>query len=109
MIQNLPTIIDLHKDDHESHLVLRCASIVAHAAMAVLLRTISQALAAGRVDPPVRAEDSALSMVYRRRCRKELKEAINLTRGIADADYPFIDVTMAVSPLFYILVMICFV
>ena len=102
MIQNLPTIIDLHKDDHESHLVLRCASIVAHAAMAVLLRTISQALAAGRVDSPALPEDPALSMVYRRRCRKELKEAINLTRGIADADYPFIDVTMAVSSFFYL-------
>lgn len=63
--------------------------------MAVLLRTLSQALSVVQTFPG--DEDQALSTVYRRRCRKSLKEAIKITRGLADSDFPFIDVAMAVG------------
>lgn len=96
MIEGLPTIIALHEGDHEGHLILRCAAIVAHTALAVLLRTLAQALAAGQGNSFVPAEDQAPPMVYRRRCRKSLKEAIKITRSLADTDFPFIDVVMSV-------------
>lgn len=95
-IEGLPAIMALHESDHEGHLVLRCGAIVAHTAMAVLLRTLSQALAAGQGSSSVPAEDQAPPLVYRRRCRKSLREAIKITRGFADADFPFIDVVMSV-------------
>lgn len=95
-IDNLPTIIALHEGDHEGQLVLRCATIISHTAMAVLLRTLSQALSAGQGNSAVPPEDQAPPIVYRRRCRKSLKEAIKVTKGLADADYPFIEVTMQV-------------
>ena len=66
--------------------------------MAVLLRTLSEALVAGQAHSIDPAEDQALSTVYRRRCRKSLKDAIKITRGLAASDFPFIDVVMAVSP-----------
>ena len=94
-IEGLPTVIALHKDDHEGHLILRCATVVVHTAMAVLLRTLSQALSVVQAFPG--DDDQALSTVYRRRCRKSLKEAIKITRGLADSDFPFIDVAMAVG------------
>ena len=96
-VEGLPTIIALHEGDHEGHLILRCAAIVAHAAMAILLRTLSEALAAGQDHSIASAEDQALSAVYRRRCRKSLRDAIKITRGLAASDFPFIDVVMAVS------------
>lgn len=65
--------------------------------MAVLLRTLSQALLTAQSDPAFTGEDLAPSTVYRRRCRKSLKEAIKITRGLADSDFPFIDVAMAVG------------
>ena len=106
-IEGLPTVTASHKDDHEGHLILRCATIVVHTAMAVLLRTLSQALSVVQAFPG--DDDQVLSTVYRRRCRKSLKEAINITRGLADSDFPFIDVAMAVgfplltcSPCMYI-------
>ena len=101
-IEGLPTIVASHKDDHEGHLILRCATIVVHTAMAVLLRTLSQALSVVQAFPG--DDDQAISTVYRRRCRKSLKEAIKITRGLADSDFPFIDVVMAVRfPLLVIL------
>ena len=98
MIEGLQAVIASHEDDHEGHLLLRCSAVVAHTAMAVLLRTLSQALTAGQGNSSVPAQDQTLPIVYRRRCRKALKEAIKITRGLADPDFPFIDVTMAVSP-----------
>ena len=95
-IEGLPTFIAAHEDDHEGHLILRCAAIVVHTAMAILLRTLSEALAASQDNPTAPAENQDLSLVYRRRCRKSLKEAIKITRGLADPDFPFIDVAMAV-------------
>ena len=97
-IEGLPTVIALQEANDEGHLLLRCAAVVAHTAMAVLLRTLSQALTAGQGNYFVPAQDQALPIVYRRRCREALKEAIKITRGLADPDFPFIDVTMAVSP-----------
>jgi len=64
--------------------------------MAILLRTLSGALTAGQGHPAVPAEDQAPPLVYRRRCRKSLKEAVKITRGFADSDFSFIDVVMAV-------------
>ncbi|KAF9646250.1 hypothetical protein BDM02DRAFT_261728 [Thelephora ganbajun] len=96
-IEGLPTIIALHEGDHEGHLILRCAAIIIHTAMAVLLRTLSQALTAGQGYSTVPVEDQALPVVYRRRCRKSLKDAIKITRGLADPDFPFIDVVMHVG------------
>ena len=64
--------------------------------MAILLRTLSEALAAGQGHPIVPAEDQAPPVVYRRKCRKSLKEAIKITRGFVDSDFSFIDVVMAV-------------
>lgn len=95
-IDNLPTIIALHEGDREGQLVLRCAAIISHTAMAVFLRTLSQALSAGQGNPAAPPKDQAPPIVYRRRCRKSLKEAIKITKGLADADYPFIEVTMQV-------------
>ena len=96
-IEGLPAVIAVHEGDHEGHLILRCAAIVAYTAMAVLLRTLSQALTAGQGNPTVPSKDQAPPVVYRRRCRKSLKEAIKITRGLTDADFPFIDVVMSVS------------
>jgi len=95
-IDGLPTIIALHEADHEGHLILRCAAIVAHTAMAILLRTLSQALSTAQSSSTFPAEDQAPPVVYRRRCRKSLKQAIKLTRGLVDSDFPFVDVAMAV-------------
>ena len=67
--------------------------------MAVLLRTLSQALTVVQDNSYAPSDDQALPMVYRRRCRKCLKEAIKVTRGLADTDFPFIDVVMSVSPV----------
>ena len=64
--------------------------------MAVLLRTLSEALLATQGNSTVLGEDQTLPAVYRRRCRKSLKEAIKITRGLSDSDFPFIDVVMAV-------------
>ena len=64
--------------------------------MAILLRTLSEALAAGQAHSIAPPEDLAPSAVYRRRCRKSLKDAIKITRGLAASDFPFIDVVMAV-------------
>lgn len=96
-IESLPTVIAAHEGDHEGHLILRCASIVVHTAMAILLRTLSEALAASQDRSIAPADDQDLSLVYRKRCRKSLKEAIKITRGLADPDFPFIDVAMAVG------------
>lgn len=96
-VDGLPTVTALHLDDHEGHLILRCATIVAHTAMSILLRTLSQALSAGSGNSPLPTEDQDPPAVYRRRCRKSLKEAIKITRGLAHSDFPFIDVVMAVS------------
>ena len=95
-IESLPTVIAAHEGDHEGHLILRCAAIVVHTAMAILLRTLSEALAASQDRSIAPADDQDLSLVYRKRCRKSLKEAIKITRGLADPDFPFIDVAMAV-------------
>ena len=95
-IDGLPTIVALHKDDHEGHLILRCAAIVAHSAMAILLRTLSQALSTAQSHSAFSGDEHTPPVVYRRRCRKSLKEAIKITRGLADSDFPFIDVAMAV-------------
>jgi hypothetical protein len=99
-IEGLPTVMASHEGDHEGHLILRCAYIVVHAAMAILLRTLSEALAASHGNSTAPTEDQAPPSVYRRRCRKSLKEAIKITRGLADPDFPFVDVAMAVrAPL----------
>jgi len=69
--------------------------------VAILLRTLSQALSVVGVSP---GEDGQiLSTVYRRRSRKSLKEAIKITRGLADSDFPFIDVAMAVWFLSFVM------
>ena len=96
-IEGLPAVMASHENDHEGHLILRCAAIVAHTAMAVLLRTLSETLAASQTHFTIPAEDQAPSSVYRRRCRKSLKDAIKITRGLADSEFPFIDVVMAVK------------
>ena len=64
--------------------------------MAVLLRTLSEALSAAQGNSTISREDQTIPAVYRRRCRKSLKEAIKITRGLSDSDFPFIDVVMAV-------------
>ena len=70
---------------------------MAHTAIAVLLRTLSQALAVGQGEHSgLPAEDQAPPIVYRRRCRKSLRDAVKITRGLADTDFPFIDVVMSV-------------
>ena len=96
-IESLPTAVAAHEGDHEGHLILRCAAIVVHTAMAILLRTLSEALAVNQDRSIAPAEDQNLSLVYRKGCRKSLKEAIKITRGLADPDFPFIDVAMAVG------------
>ena len=100
MIEGLRAIIASHEDDREGQLLLHCAAVVARTAMAVLLRTLLQALTwtTGQGNPSVPAQGQTLPIVYRRRCRKALKEAVKITRGLADPDFPFIDVTMAVRP-----------
>ena len=100
MVEGLQAIIASHEDVHEGQLLLRCATVVVHTAMAVPLRTLSQALTrtTGQGNPSVPAQDQPLPIVYRRRCRKALKEAVKITRGLADPDFPFVDVTMTVSP-----------
>ena len=95
-IERLPAVIASHKDDHEGHLILRCAAIVAHSATAILLRTLSQALSAALTHSTFPADDQTPPAVYRRRCRKSLKGAIKITRELAESDFPFIDVAMAV-------------
>jgi hypothetical protein len=104
-IDRLPAVIALHEEDHEGRLILRCAAIVVHTAMAILLRTLSQALSTTQNHPTFSGVDQALPGMYRRKCRKCLKEAIKITRGLADSDFPFIDVAMAVrffsSVMFY--------
>ena len=96
-IEGLPTVIAVHEGDREGHPILRCAAIVAFIAIAVLLRTLSQALTAGQGNPTFPSEDQAPPVMYRKRCRKSLKEAIKITRGLTDADFPFIDIVMSVS------------
>lgn len=105
-IEALPAVIALHESDHEGRLILRCAAIVSHTAMAVLFRTLSQALVVGQGNSFIPAEDQAPPTVYRRRCRKSLKDAIKITRGLADTDFPFIDVVMSVRFLFFISVVL---
>jgi len=89
----------MHEGDREAQLVLRCAAIISHTAMAVLLRTLSQALSAGQGNPAAPPKDQAPPIVYRRRCRKSLKDAIKMTKEFDDGDYPFIEVTMQVCLL----------
>jgi len=95
-IEGLPAIITFHEGDHEGHLILRCAAIVVQTAMATLLRTLSQALPAAQGHSAFSIRDQDPPALYRRRCRRALKEAIKITRGLADSDFPFIDVIMSV-------------
>jgi hypothetical protein len=98
-IDLLPAVIASHEEDHEGHLILRCTAIVVYTTMAILFRTLSQVLLTTQNHPTFSGEDQSLPGTYWRKCRKCLKEAIKITRGLADSDFPFIDVAMAVRIL----------